>query len=141
MRISPPDIGFLPDGTLLVTFEHSGRLSLGVDDIGSSEIGIGAISNDGQVMDLNNSSATNFWLSYTTTKYQENPRLAVTPSGAFYIAASGKSYDTGRNAVFVQPFDAAGNLVGDEIYPHPSGNQPQAEHLYPDFATNGPERS
>ena len=131
------DIEFLPDGSLLVAVEHRGDLALGGDFLISSENGLGLISASGQIVDVSGDNGNIYWLIYTTTKRQDSPRLAVAPAGDFYLTAVGLSYNTARHATFVQAFTTAGDLAGDEFYPHPGQNDPQVNHTMPDIATDG----
>jgi Secretion system C-terminal sorting domain len=132
------DIGFMQDGVLLVALEHQGDLSIGGDNLISSECGLGAINNKGEIIDLSESSAgVVLWLSTTSLRNYYHPRLAIAPDGQFFYTLDGETYETHFNAVAVQEFDANGNFVGDFFTPHTDDPGPQSNHRYPDIATNG----
>ena len=134
-----PDIVFHPDGTLLVAVEHEGRLSIGSDDIGSAEVGLAVVLPTGQVLDASgsNTSGVILWLISTKTQFQQRPRIAMAPSGDFFMTMDGLSFDTNFNAVLIQQFDTEGNFVGDFFNPHTSDPGPNSNHQFSDFATNG----
>lgn len=131
------DLAFMPDGTLLVIVEHEGRLVIGGDDIWSAEVGIGAVSPSGQIIDLSNENGVIRWFISTETKYQENPRIAVFPTGEFVLSMNGESYNTNKQAVLIQAFDSQINLNGQVFTPHFNDPGPQANHLIADVSTNG----
>lgn len=134
-----PDIVFHPDGTLLVAVEHEGRLSIGSDDVGSAEVGLAVVLPTGQVLDASgsNTSGVILWLISTKTKFQQRPRIAMAPSGDFFMTMDGLSFDTNFNAVLIQQFDTEGNFVGDFFNPHTTDPGPNSNHQFSDFATNG----
>ncbi len=131
-----PDIAFTPDGTLLVAVEHEGRLSIGSDDVGSSEAGIGVVSSEGQVIDFSNSNGVIRWLIPLALDWEENPRIAVAPTGDFFAVLNGRSFDSGKQAVYIQQFAPNGDFVGDFFLPHTTDPSPQDYHKFPDVATN-----
>ncbi|MCZ6820165.1 MAG: T9SS type A sorting domain-containing protein, partial [Calditrichaeota bacterium] len=73
----------------------------------------------------------------TKTKFQQRPRIAMAPSGDFFMAMDGLSFDTNFNAVLIQQIDPEGNFVGDFFNPHSSDPGPNSNHQFSDFATNG----
>jgi Secretion system C-terminal sorting domain len=131
------DIAFTPNGILLVAIEHEGRFSIGADDIGSSEVGIGAVSSLGEVIDLSNENGVISWLISTETKWLEHPRISVGHDGSFLLIADGATYNTNNRAVLIQSFDSEGKLVGDLFTPHVNDLGPQVNYRDPDVATNG----
>lgn len=134
-----PDLAFHPDGSLLIAVEHEGRLSIGGDDVGSAEAGLAVVSANGDIIDASgpNTNGVVLWLISTETKYQERPRIAVANTGDFFVAVDGPTYNTNFNAVLIQQFDSAGNLVGDFFVPHATDPGPNANHRFADMASNG----
>ncbi len=134
-----PDLAFQPDGTLLLAVEHEGRLAVGGDNVGSSEVGLAGVSPAGEIIDASGPGTNGVvrWLISTTTKFQQRPRLAMAPSGDFFMALDGITYDTNFNTVLIQQFDPEGALVGDLFIPHPDDPGPNSNHQYSDMATNG----
>jgi len=134
-----PDIAFHPDGTLLLAVEHEGRFSIGGDAVASSEVGLAGVSPGGQILDLSgpNTNGVILWLISTKTKFQQRPRIAMAPSGDFFMTMDGLSFDTSFNAVLIQQFDPEGNFVGDFFNPHSSDPGPNSNHQFSDMATNG----
>jgi hypothetical protein len=133
-----PDIEFLSDGSMLLTVEHEGRLSLGGDDVGSSECGIGWISAAGEIQDASpNANGVILWLIPTDWDWEEHGRIAIAPSGEFLVVLNGITFASKRHAVGVQQFDADGNFVGDFFKPHTADQAPEFNHRFPDIATNG----
>jgi hypothetical protein len=131
------DIEFTPNGTLLLAVEHQGDFSLGGDFIFSSETGVGAVSANGEIIDISNSNGVILWLISTELRNQYHPRLTVAPDGQFFVTLDGDTFETGFNAVAVRQLDANGNFVGDFFTPHTNDPGPQSNHGYPDIATNG----
>lgn len=131
-----PDIAFTPDGSLLVAVEHEGRFSIGFDDVGSSEAGIGVVSSEGQIIDFSNSNGVIRWLIPLALEWAEHPRIAVAPTGDFFVVLDGKTYDSGKRAVYIQQFAPNGDFVGDFFLPHTTDPSPQAYHRFSDVATN-----
>ncbi len=134
-----PDIAFQPDGTLLIAVEHEGRYSIAGDAVSSSEVGLAGVSPTGEIIDASGPSTNGviLWLISTTTKFQQRPRLAMAPSGDFFMALDGITYDTNFNTVLIQQFDPNGAFVGDFFIPHPDDPGPSSNHQYSDMATNG----
>lgn len=132
-----PDIAYMPDGTLLVAVEHEGRLSIGVDDVGSSEVGFGAISSGGEIIDISNGNGVILWNATTRVDWQEHPRIAVDPAGNILLVANGPTFDTRRHSIEMQVFDANGNYAGNPIIPHAADAGPDFNHYFADVATNG----
>ncbi len=134
-----PDIAFQPDGTLLIAVEHEGQLSIAGDAVSSSEVGLAGVSPAGEIIDASGPSTNGniLWLISTTTKFQQRPRLAMAPSGDFFMALDGITYDTNFNTVLIQQFDPNGAFAGDFFIPHRDDPGPNANHQYSDMATNG----
>lgn len=131
------DLAFTPTGTLLVAFEHHGLFFTGVTDLEASEVGWGAVQN-GQIIDVNpGSTAINYWYALPELEDERNPRLAMTPSGVFFLAFDGPSFATEYSAVGVQQFDGTGAEVGSAFTPHAGDPGPNFHHQFPDVATNG----
>lgn len=131
------DIEYTPDGALLVAVEHSGRLSLGGDDIWSSEVGIGAVDNSGDILDVNNTAGVILWNATTRVDWQEDPRITVGPQGDFLLVANGPTFSTRRHSIELQAFDPSGNYVGNPLIPHAEDPGPDFNYYRADVATNG----
>ncbi|MDX1699948.1 MAG: hypothetical protein R3250_04975, partial [Melioribacteraceae bacterium] len=131
------DLAFLPDKTLLVAVEHEGRLSIGNDDVSSSEVGIGAVNSSGELIDISNEEGIIEWYISTETKWLEHPRISVGKNGNFILTADGATYSTNNRGVIAQVFDSNGNLSGGMFTPHFNDLGPQVNHRDPDVATNG----
>lgn len=95
------DIAFLPDGRLIVAVEHQGLLAVGNDNVSSSEVGMGAVSVNGQIIDRTNESGVIFWLVAPITFSEENPRVVVTPTGESFFVFNGPTFDSEFNAVLI----------------------------------------
>ncbi len=128
--IGNPDIAMVPGNTALIAMEHYGDDTFGF----SSEVGIGGVDANGNLLDLNNTVGVVYWLINVENEREENPRIAAAPSGSFAVSLNGWTFDTGFSAVAVQLFDAAGNTVGDFFNPHFTDPGPNANHMYSDLA-------
>ncbi|MCB0277526.1 MAG: T9SS type A sorting domain-containing protein [Calditrichaeota bacterium] len=131
------DMDFLPGGTLLVGVSHEGWLAVGSDDVWSAEVGFGAVSATGEIIDISNQNGVVYWLIPLDWDDAYNIRLAVTPTGEFIAVMNGPTWATGRDAVGIQEFDANGNEVGSFFVPHSNDPSPNAYHRVPDIATSG----
>ena len=128
--IGNPDIAMVPGNTALIAMEHYGDDTFGF----SSEVGIGGVDANGNLLDLNNTIGVVYWLINVENEREENPRIAAAPSGSFAVSLNGRTFDTGFSAVAVQLFDAAGNTVGNFFNPHFTDPGPNANHVYSDLA-------
>jgi len=132
------DVAVLSDGSVLVGVQHEGWLSLlGVDDIYSAEVGIGAISAKGEIIDANKTNGVILWTGPTSIKNRYRPNFAVAPNGGFLFATDGPTYETNKYAVAIQAFDSNGDFVGDYFFPHFDDPRPLTHHWRSKLATNG----
>jgi hypothetical protein len=131
------ELKYLHSGVLLVLMQHSGRLVIGADDVGSSEITLGAIHSNGQMIKLSSvANNVQYPLIFTSSHRQDNPRLAVTPGNLIIPIFDELSYDSGfRNVAFRALDDELGEVISREI-PHSDGVG-QSPHVHADIATNG----
>ncbi len=131
------EIKYLGDGTLVLLMQHTGRLSIGTDDVASSEITLGAIDPEGQIIKLSQfGSNLQYPLIFTSSSRQYNPRLALTPDNVIVAALEESSYDSEfRNAAF-RALDASLNELITREIPHSDGVG-EAPHILADVATNG----
>ncbi len=131
------DLEFLPAGHLLVAVEHVGLISTIGTWVPSYEVGIGAVSSTGQIIDLLPGTGVILWLNPLDLIDCGNLRLGMAPSGDFFATLNGPTYDTDFSAVLIQQFDANVNFVGPYFSPHPTDPGPNFDHVFPDIATNG----
>ncbi|GAB4369801.1 MAG: hypothetical protein Kow0042_11680 [Calditrichia bacterium] len=131
------DLAFMPNNILLVAVQHEGLFDNLVTQVWSWETGIGAVSPTGQIIDLLTGTGVIFWLFPFDLVDNGNLRLAMSPTGNFWGTLNGPSYSTDFSAVLIQQFDSNLNYVGNYFTPHPNDPGPNANHVYPDIATNG----
>ena len=131
------DLEFTPNGSLLVGVEHEGLFDSFTTWVWSWEAGIGAVSQTGQIIDLLPGTGVIMWIWANDLVDNGNLRMDVMPNGNFLGTINGPSYDTDYSAVLIQQFDANVNYVGNYWTPHPDDPGPNANHVYPDIATNG----
>jgi hypothetical protein len=131
------ELKYLTSGVLLVLMQHTGRFVIGGDDVGSSEITLGAIHPTGQIIKLSSiADNVQYPLIFTSSHRQDNPRLAVTPDNLIIAILDELSYDSEfRNIAFRALDDELGEVISREI-PHSDGVG-QSPHVLADIATNG----
>jgi hypothetical protein len=131
------ELRYLSTGSLLVLMQHSGRFVIGNDDVGSSEVTLGAINADGQIIKLHQfGDNVQYPLIFTSSSRQDRPRLAVTPNDLIIAILDEFSYDSDyRNVAFRALDTSLEELISREV-PHDDGVG-QAPHMHADAATNG----
>jgi hypothetical protein len=131
------EIRYLGNGTLVVLMQHTGRFVIGTDDIASAEITLGAINANGQIIKLHDfGENVQYPLISTTSRRQDNPRLAVTPDNIIVAIFDESSYDSDYRNVAFRALDASLQDVISHEVPHSDGIG-QAPHIHADAATNG----
>jgi hypothetical protein len=131
------ELKYLDSGDLLILMQHTGRFSIGADDIASSETTLGAIDVNGQIIKLSSTgNNVQYPLIFTSSHRQYNPRLAVTPDGLIVAILDESSYDSEyRNVAFRALDTGLAEVIIREV-PHDDGVG-QAPHILADVATNG----
>ncbi len=131
-------LAFQPGGVLLVAMEHEGYLLIGPSSVWTMECGLGAIANNGQIIDMeSNEPGVVHWLLSTELSTRTLPRIAMNPDGSFLYLMNGEPYNSDYLAVAVELFNADGTSTGEVITPHTGDYPPQHNHTYGDVATNG----
>ncbi len=133
-----PDIAFRSDGVLVVAMQHTGRFSIQVDDVSSSEITLGAITSQGELIDLNQTGGcVQQKLVFVGASEQDRPRIALTPTNEVIVIADGFFQDANTRNVAFRVLDNELGEVVDFLIPHEDPLSEQASHQRGDVATNG----
>jgi hypothetical protein len=130
-------LSYLSSGELLLLMQHAGRFVIGTDDVPSSEVTIGAINANGQIIKLNgNGNNVQYPLNFSTSTRQYNPRLAITPQNLIVAILDEKSNDSDFRNIAFRALDTGFNEVITREVPHNDGVG-TAPHTLGDMATNG----
>jgi len=131
------ELEYLNNGILLLLMQHTGRFVIGSDDIASSEVTLGAVHADGQIIKLHSfGDNVQSPLVFTSSRRQDHPRLTVTPDNLIVAILDESSYDSEyRNVAFRALDTSLDELLTREI-PHDDGVG-NAPHIYADAANSG----
>jgi hypothetical protein len=131
------ELAYLSTGELLILMQHAGRFVIGDDDVPSSEVTMGAINANGQIIKLSNTADNvQYTFGFGTSTRQYNPRLAVTPQNLIIAILEEKSSDSDFRNVAFRALDTSLNEVISREVPHSDGVG-TAPHIVADMATNG----
>jgi hypothetical protein len=131
------ELAYLSTGELLLLMQHAGRFVIGNDDVPSSEVTIGAINANGQIIKLSNhSDNVQYTLGFATSTRQYLPRLAVTPQNLIVAILDEKSSDSDFRNIAFRALDTSFSEVITREVPHSDGVG-TAPHSVADIATNG----
>ena len=136
--MSHAEVAIRPDGNLLVLMQHSGRFSIGPDDIGSAEVTIGGIDRTGQRIDLNASTTCSQQkLIFPGAHRQDRPRMALAPDGGMLVTSDGFFDGSDLRNVAIRVLDSSLSTLLEQAIPHADPLSQQAFHMSPDVSTNG----
>ncbi|MFW5973585.1 MAG: hypothetical protein ACOCTG_06295, partial [Bacteroidota bacterium] len=128
-----PEIAFRSDGTLVVMMQHSGRFVIGGDDVGASEVTIGAIDPSGQIIDLNNSDAcVQHKVIFVGGGQQNRPRMGLAPSNAIMLTADGFFNSSDFRSVGIRVLASDLATIFEQGVPHADTQSKSSFHTYPD---------
>jgi hypothetical protein len=131
------ELAYLSTGELLILMQHAGRFVIGNDDVASSEVTMGAINANGQIIKLSSTAGNvQYTFGFGTSTRQYNPRLAVTPQNLIVAILEEKSNDSDFRNVAFRALDTSFNEVITREVPHSDGVG-SAPHIIGDMATNG----
>ncbi len=131
------ELGYLSTGELLILMQHAGRFVIGNDDVPSSEVTIGAINANGQIIKLSNTAENvQYSLGFGTSTRQYNPRLALTPQNQIAIVLEEWASEHAFRNIAVRVLDTSFNEVITREVPHSDGVG-SAPHISADIASNG----
>jgi len=131
------ELQYLSNGVLIVLMQHTGRFVIGNDDVASSEVTIGAINGNGQIIKLHHfGNNVQSPLIFTSSRRQDRPRLSVTPDDRIIAILDESSYDSSYRNVAFRALDTSLNELLSREIPHNDGVG-NAPHIYADAANNG----
>ncbi len=131
------EANYLSDGTLVLLFQHSGRLSIGGDDIGSAEATISAINSDGEKIKLSDfGENVQFPIIFSSSRHQDNPRFDIAPDDAIAVIVDEASYNSDFRNIALRTFDVLLDVLVEREIPHDDGVG-IAPHVFADVAAGG----
>lgn len=132
-----PDLAFLSNGTLLIMMTHDGEWSVGSSGSFTAESTLGAITAQGELMDLNSTGGcVQRKLIFPGGGTQRRPRLAIGPNDAIYLIHQGTFDGAHFTNVALRVLDQEGNEVVEQFIPHADTRSQASFHQYPDLAVS-----
>ena len=132
------ELAFAPSGVLVVLMEHFGEWQFAGDGKFTTEITLGLIDQNGQAVDLSNSSlCEQYKFIAPGSEGFARPRFAMTQRAELMIAVDGFIEGVNLRNVGVTVVDGDLNELVGLFVPHTDQGSGSNFHMWPDIASNG----